>query len=229
MLWSVSTSLRYRRMSPCCPALNTDEWPPTPVSPADMLSDDELPADGWENWKWDPTVFAGAAPPLRPRPPAQAPGLAAVLGDALGLDGTGCLLAVGCGRELSLATRWPLRSGGLPRPRSRHAHRRRAFQASEQGVAVAARIKRRAEDLPAALGSSGSYHSRRRSTGWTAPRWPEPLHSMLVSKGAVEVHAPAFRSAEINIATLVGPPPPIATIDEPRQGYLGPNAVPAKA
>ena len=51
----------------------------------------------WRDWKWDPTLFAGAAAFYdRGRLP-YAPGLADALADALGLDGTGRLLDVGCG------------------------------------------------------------------------------------------------------------------------------------
>jgi SAM-dependent methyltransferase len=52
---------------------------------------------GWEQWRWDPTLFEGAAPHyVRGRLP-YAPGLADAAAEALGLDGTGRLLDVGCG------------------------------------------------------------------------------------------------------------------------------------
>lgn len=53
--------------------------------------------NGWEQWEWDETLFAGAARYyLRGRLP-YADGLAGALADALGLDGRGRLLDVGCG------------------------------------------------------------------------------------------------------------------------------------
>ena len=51
----------------------------------------------WRDWKWDPSLFAGAAAYYdRGRLP-YAPGLANAMADALHLDGTGRLLDVGCG------------------------------------------------------------------------------------------------------------------------------------
>ena len=52
---------------------------------------------GWEDWTWDETLFAGAAPHYVPGRLPYAPGLADTLRDALDLDGTGRLLDVGCG------------------------------------------------------------------------------------------------------------------------------------
>ena len=52
---------------------------------------------GWESWVWDETLFAGAAPHYVQGRLPYAPGLADALADALGLDGTGRLLDLGCG------------------------------------------------------------------------------------------------------------------------------------
>src|SRR4029079_19165986 len=51
---------------------------------------------GWEQWRWDPTLFQGAAPHYVAGRLPYAPGLAEWMAEALGLDGTGRLLAVGC-------------------------------------------------------------------------------------------------------------------------------------
>lgn len=48
-------------------------------------------------WEWDETLFAGAAAHYGTGRMPYPAGLAAALGEALGLDGTGRLLDVGCG------------------------------------------------------------------------------------------------------------------------------------
>ncbi|MFJ5228770.1 class I SAM-dependent methyltransferase [Kitasatospora sp. NPDC088391] len=50
-----------------------------------------------EGWEWDETLFAGAAEHYARGRLPYAPGLAAAIGAALRLDGTGRLLDVGCG------------------------------------------------------------------------------------------------------------------------------------
>ena len=52
---------------------------------------------GWETWQWDETLFEGAAPfYLKGRLP-YAPGLGDAIQNAIGLDGHGRLLDLGCG------------------------------------------------------------------------------------------------------------------------------------
>ncbi|RPI09677.1 MAG: class I SAM-dependent methyltransferase, partial [Actinobacteria bacterium] len=56
-----------------------------------------MSAGGWQDWEWDETLFAGAAPYyVRGRLP-YAEGLADALRSTLALDGQGRLLDVGCG------------------------------------------------------------------------------------------------------------------------------------
>lgn len=51
----------------------------------------------WEDWSWDETVFEGTASYYRQGRNPYAPGILEALADALGLDGQGRLLDVGCG------------------------------------------------------------------------------------------------------------------------------------
>ena len=51
----------------------------------------------WEEWRWDPTLFEGAAAHYRRGRLPYSPATADTVTDALGLDGTGRLLDVGCG------------------------------------------------------------------------------------------------------------------------------------
>ncbi len=50
-----------------------------------------------DNWQWDETLFAGAAPYYTRGRLPYAAGLADAIRDALGLDGSGRLIDVGCG------------------------------------------------------------------------------------------------------------------------------------
>ena len=54
-------------------------------------------AGGWEDWKWDPSLFEGSAAFYEKGRLPYAPGIGEALLEALGLDGTGRLLDVGCG------------------------------------------------------------------------------------------------------------------------------------
>lgn len=106
----------------------------------------------WE-WEWDESLYAGSAPHYVAGRMPYPPGLSEAVRDALGLDGTGRLLDVGCG------------PGSLTLPLSRHfaaavgvdadgemiAAARRA--ASEQGIDHVEWRQLRAEDLPAGLGT----------------------------------------------------------------------------
>jgi SAM-dependent methyltransferase len=58
-----------------------------------MTFEDGMP----EGWKWDPTLFLGAAAYYQRGRLPYAPGLAELLAGELGLDGRGRLIDVGCG------------------------------------------------------------------------------------------------------------------------------------
>ena len=135
----------------------------------------------WEEWRWDPTLFAGAAPHyLRGRLP-YAPGIAEVVADALGLDGTGRLLDVGCGPGIVaglLADRFA-EVVGIDADPGMIAEARRA------GVPHATWVQLRAEQLPAGLGTfrvitfAASFHWMDR------PRVAAIARQMLEPGGAV--------------------------------------------
>src|SRR5436190_15932590 len=54
-------------------------------------------AGGWQDWEWDETLFAGAAPYYMQGRLPYAEGLGDALRTSLALDGRGRLLDVGCG------------------------------------------------------------------------------------------------------------------------------------
>ena len=101
-----------------------------------------------EDWRWDPTLFEGTAPHYRPGRLPYAPGVADVVADALGLDGTGRLLDVGCGPGIVaelLADRVAEVVGVDPDPGM-------LAEAASAGIPNATWVQLRAEDLPAGLG-----------------------------------------------------------------------------
>ena len=103
----------------------------------------------WQDWRWDPTLFAGTAPHYRRGRLPYAPGLADVVIDALGLDGTGRLLDVGCGPGIVaglLADRFEQVVGVDPDPGM-------IAEAERAGIANARWVQLRAEELPAGLGT----------------------------------------------------------------------------
>lgn len=104
-----------------------------------------------DTWQWDKTLFAGAAPYyVRGRLPYAA-GLADALAGALGLDGSGRLIDVGCGPgtiALRLAHLFDEVIGVDPDARMLIEAEREAAAA---GVTNAHWVKMRAEELPVDL------------------------------------------------------------------------------
>jgi SAM-dependent methyltransferase len=166
----------------------------------------------WETWEWDETLFEGCAPYYEQGRPPYAPGLADALRDALGLDGSGRLLDVGCGPgKVALQLAYLFEEVvGLDPDRGMLAEAARLAEAG--GVANARWVLDRAEALPAGLGTfrvatfAASFHWMDRPTVAAAVR------SMLDADGAaVQVDTRAYRS------------PVEDAIDELRIRYLGPD------
>jgi SAM-dependent methyltransferase len=161
---------------------------------------------GWEDWEWDPTLFEGAAAYyVRGRLP-YADRLADVAAEALGLDGSGRLLDVGCGPgtvALRLAHLFAEIVGLDPDPDMLAEARRIA---AERAIGNARWAHMRAEELPAHLGRfrlvtfAASFHWMDRPKVFSAVR------AMLEPGGAV-VHvdnghqdmAPMYRETVADI------------------------------
>ncbi|WP_027346179.1 class I SAM-dependent methyltransferase [Hamadaea tsunoensis] len=168
--------------------------------------------DGWE---WDDSLFAGAAAYyLRGRLP-YAPGYAATLRDALGLDGRGRYLDAGCGPGTLTLALAPMFAGAV------------GIDPDAGMLAEAARydtvgvrwVRARAEDLPAGLGTfrmvtfGNSFH-------WTdRDRVAATVRDMLEPGGAF-VLLSDYKAAPAEPTPL--PPPPYARIAELVRAYLGP-------
>jgi SAM-dependent methyltransferase len=173
----------------------------------------------WFDWEWDETLFAGAAAYYdRGRLP-NAPGLADALVQGLRIDGEGRLLDVGCGPgtvTLPLAGLFREVIGLDPDPGMIREARRLA---SGRGVSNARWVQRRAEELPAGLGTfavitfAASFHWMDR------PLVARIVRGMLDPEGAV-VHVDN-RHQDGLAADDTLPQPPVEHIADLRRAYLG--------
>ncbi len=169
---------------------------------------------GWEDWEWDETLFAGAAPHyVRGRLPYAA-GLADAMAEALELDGTGRLCDVGCGPgvvALRLAHLFD-EVVGLDPDAGMLAEAE--LEANQAGVTNARWVHRRAEELPADLGRfravtfAASFHWMDR------PKVANAALAMLEAGGAV-VHVD---NQHQNLES-----PHKDVVADLRRAYLGPD------
>ena len=178
---------------------------------------------GWEDWTWDPTLFAGAASYYEQGREPYAAGLEDAFRRALDLDGRGRLLDVGCGPGTVALRLAPLfeqvvgldpDSGMLT-----EAHR----LAIERGIGNAVWTCQRAEALPADLGRfrvitfAQSFHWMDR------PIVASAVRSMIDAAGAVvQVDGSRPRPGS-GFGGLEYPPPPEAAIEDLRRRWLGPH------
>ncbi|WP_405620434.1 class I SAM-dependent methyltransferase [Streptomyces sp. NBC_00076] len=174
--------------------------------------------DGWE---WDSTLFQGSAAHYERGRLPYAPGFAETLATALGLDGRGRLLDVGCGPgivTLPLA-RFFAEVIGLDPDEDMLAEAER--QAARRQVTNARWVAGRAEDLPAGLGEfrvvafAQSFH-------WTdRDRVAATALEMLEPDGAF-VHVSDLTDPPAEPTPLPRPAPPYARISDLVRRYLGP-------
>jgi trans-aconitate methyltransferase len=174
------------------------------------------------SWQWDETLFAGAAPYYEQGRLPYAPGLAEALAAALGLDGHGRLLDVGCGPgtvTLPLAHLFQ-EAVGLDADSDMLVEASRL--AVERGVSNVRWVNRRAEELPAGLGKfrviafAASFHWMER------PKVAAAAFKMLEPGGAV-VHVDNHHQDGFDNTALPHPPLPAQAIIDLNRSYLGPE------
>lgn len=170
-------------------------------------------------WVWDDSIFTGAARYYEQGRLPYAPGLAAAFAAALGADGTGRLLDVGCGPgrvALLVAARFR-EVVGVDSDADMVATARQL--AVDRHVDNAAFVVARAESLPAGLGIfdtitfAASFHWMQRAQVAAIVR------GMLTPAGCV-VHVDIDRT-EPDLTDDRHPPPPQAQIDRLVRAYLG--------
>jgi SAM-dependent methyltransferase len=173
----------------------------------------------WLEWEWDETLFAGVAAYYdRGRLPS-APGLADAFGKALGLDGRGRILDVGCGPgTVTLPLAGPFQEVvGLDADAGMIQEAQRL--AVERGVMNARWVQGRAEDLPADLGTFGVVTFAASFHWMDRPLVAGIIRTMLEPDGAV-VHVDN-RHQDGLVAGHALPAPPAERIAELRSAYLG--------
>jgi SAM-dependent methyltransferase len=176
---------------------------------------------GWEDWQWDETLFQGAAAYYERGRLPSSPELAASLQAALGLDGHGRLLDVGCGPGTVARRVADLFDEvvGIDADSEMIDEARRLSAA--EGPRHARWVRMRAEDLPADLGVfrvvtfAASFHWMDR------PVVARAVRTMLEAERGVVVHVD--NRHQDSLAPSLLPPVPRAAIDELRVRHLGPD------
>jgi SAM-dependent methyltransferase len=180
-----------------------------------------LAVTGWEDWTWDESLFAGAAAHYERGRLPYSPGLADAFERALGLDGTGRLLDVGCGPGTVARRLAHLYESVVGLDPDAGMLAEAARLAEERGVENATWVRRRAEELPADLGTfrtvtfAASFHWMDR------PLVAAAVRSMLDPGGAL-VHVDSRHQDGVPAAPGAAEVPK-ETMRELLHRYLGPG------
>ncbi|WP_328947309.1 class I SAM-dependent methyltransferase [Streptomyces sp. NBC_00250] len=175
-----------------------------------------------EGWEWDETLFSGAAVHYARGRPPYAPGLVDTLTEALGLDGRGRLLDVGCGPgtlALPLAHLFSEVVGVDPDGEMLAEARRGAAAAGL--TARTSWIRSRAEDLSADLGPF-SVATFGQSFHWMDRKRVATTVKGMLRPGGALVHIADEKTETWPVEGLPHPAAPRAAIDELVTRYLGP-------
>jgi SAM-dependent methyltransferase len=176
-------------------------------------------ADG--GWEWDETLYAGSAAYYArgrlPYPAAVAPAVR----DALGLDGSGRLLDVGCGPGSFTLVVAPLFDEVVGIDADAAMIAAAADAARRAGVANVEWTRMRAEELPAKLGRFRVIALAQSFHWFDRPRVAAAVHDMLDAGGAcIHVQATTHRGVD-RTGPLPYPRPPRERIEALVRSYLG--------
>ncbi|WP_198550257.1 class I SAM-dependent methyltransferase [Streptomyces silvensis] len=174
------------------------------------------------DWEWDETLFAGSAAYYRRGRLPYAPGLVEALGGALGLDGCGRLVDVGCGPG-TLALLLVESFGevvGVDPDDGMIAEAERA--AAARGVSGKARwVRARAEELPAGLGTF-TVAAFAQSFHWMDRDLVARVVRGMLRPGGALVHVSDLKTEPPAVGGLPHPVVPDAAVGDLVRRYLGP-------
>jgi ubiquinone/menaquinone biosynthesis C-methylase UbiE len=172
-------------------------------------------------WSWDPTLYAGSAAFYTHGRVAYPRELAERLATALGLDGSGRLLDVGCGPGSLTLLLAPHFAEALGVDADPDMLTEAAHQAARAGISNVGWRQMRAEELPADL-PPPTVMTFAQSFHWMdQPRVAATARRMLIKGGAlVHVHATTHQGTDTD-EQLPHPRPPRAAITALIQQYLG--------
>ncbi|MGH8995910.1 MAG: class I SAM-dependent methyltransferase [Acidimicrobiales bacterium] len=187
------------------------------------MAAEQVSAASSPGWSWDATLYAGAARHYTAGRVAYPAGVADALVTALGLDGTGTLLDVGCGPgslTLLLAPHFAEAIGvdadaGMLGEAARIAEERR--------ISNVRWMQLRAEELPGGLPPM-TVVSFAQSFHWMDRRRVAAAARRLVADGGAVVHVGATTHQGVETdAALPHPQPPRQEITRLVRRYLGPQ------
>jgi SAM-dependent methyltransferase len=173
-----------------------------------------------KDWVWDETLYLGSAPHyLRGRLP-YAPGLAEELANALGLDGSGRLLDVGCGPGVVALALAHLFDGVVGVDPDGAMLAEAAFRANELAIENVCWLRARAEELTTDLGTF------RAATFGQSFHWMDRPTVAAVVKSLLEPGGAFIQIADVKESIDTGdlsfPVPPYDAIEQLVRGHLGP-------
>jgi len=196
----------------------------TPSCGAGILGhvpDQQVPPAVEGGWTWDPTLYAGSAAYYAAGRVPYPPQIATALVAALGLDGSGRLLDVGCGPGSLTLLLAPYVAQAIGVDADADMLTKATRLARKQHVTNATWRHLRAEDLPADLPHidvvtfAQSFHWMDRD------RVAAAVRALLVPGGAVvHVHATTHQGTDTG-GRLDHPQPPWAAITDLVRHYLG--------
>lgn len=174
-----------------------------------------------DGWKWDSSLFEGTSAYYERGRLPYAPGFVETLSTALGLNGSGRLLDVGCGPGNVTLALAPLFTEAVGIDPDKGMLEQAERQAKRLGVTNVRWVAARAEDLPAGLGEfrtvvfANSFH-------WTDRDRVAATVLRMLEPGGAFVHMSGHKDRLPEPTPLPLPPLPHAQIDNLVRHYLGP-------